>query len=208
MLTRRQGTVQTALITGLTSFGLVGLLLPSARATELTLGQPPAAPPQMMPSLVAQTEPTPAQSTVEMSTYSQRRAFAIDYPQDWQVEEAGDRHILIYSGAPSATPDAQAVKTEVWLVSEETSVVFNQAIEQIKTSGTQMLYYDATTIEDRTAVQLWLGGYDPNFPNTLATYIGYGTYGTAIILSHYTASDDPATEDLLVQMHNSFKLVF
>lgn len=144
-------------------------------------------------------------------TYVLPRAFSLQIPEGWVASgSASDRYAVITNYAPRnrvGTPQAGDIKTEVRFVSQPPETFVDQSIGEIVANQYEVSYFRATVVDDLPALRLWMTDLPLEYPNQVVTYVGYASYGTAVITSHYVDAT-PETDALIQQIHNTFTLVF
>jgi hypothetical protein len=185
------------LLTGLIASTLIAAPLPgftpAAQAQAETDDRPAGTPPPLPDGF---------------KTYALPGVFSIQVPEAWVAEGSeDDRYAVItnFEGDRDGIPDP--IKTEVWLTSETADVAVNNAIQEIISNGYAVSRYRPVEVNELRALRLWLVDLPLDYPNQIITYIGYGTYGTAILVTHYQTRDNETTA-LIEQIHNSFGLLF
>ncbi|NJN20984.1 MAG: hypothetical protein HC812_07065 [Leptolyngbya sp. RL_3_1] len=184
---------------------LTGLIVGTLIATPL---------PRLTPVAQAQAEAddrpagTPPPLPEGFKTYSLPGVFSIQVPEAWVAEGSEeDRYAVItnFEGDREGTPED--LKTEVWFTEETADAAVNNAIQDIISNGYAVSRYRPVEVNQLRALRLWLVDLPLDYPNQVITYIGYGTYGTAILVTHYQARDNETTA-LIEQIHDSFGLLF
>lgn len=148
-------------------------------------------------------------------TYVLPEAFSLQIPSHWQQATAqpAERYAILTSaasedaGADDNVPAEEVIRTEVRLLSEPPETAVNAAIEEIIANQYEVARYGPVTVNDLPALRLWLTDLPLAYSHQIITYIGYGSYGTAVIVSQYN-SPTPETETLIQQVHDSFTPVF
>jgi hypothetical protein len=145
-------------------------------------------------------------------TYVLPRAFSLEIPEGWVAQGVeSDRYAVITNyeaNRPAQTePQAQDVKTEVWLVGERPDTFVNRSIQEIVEKNYVVSNYRAVVVDDLPALRVWMSDLPLEYPYQIVTYVGYASYGTAMIVTHY-ATPTAETEALIQQVHNSFTLAF
>ncbi|NJL45803.1 MAG: hypothetical protein HC922_08930 [Leptolyngbyaceae cyanobacterium SM2_3_12] len=134
------------------------------------------------------------------ASYSYNGLFSVGLPSDWQVTEQTASPQLTATSTSSA---ATAVRTEITWFDIPPKEIVPQAIQTIQTNGYSVVRYEAANIDGTTALRIWVADLPEALPNALMTYIGY-EQTTAVITSYYGAPD-PAVDDLLDIIHQSFQ---
>jgi len=146
----------------------------------------------------------PAASTplvaASLQSYGYNDLFTIGLPANWRVSQQ--------SQAPQVTAQAPAggaipMRTEITWHDRPPAEVVPPDLEQIETQGYEVANYDAITINDTTALQIWLTNLPEDLPNALISYIGYPNQ-TAVIVTYYNGQST-AAEDLISSIHQSFQ---
>jgi len=187
------------------------LMLTTLVGVSLTAAVPVSAPPHVL-SAAAGFNATGAADggTPELQTHVEPGQFQLQFPEGWQVEQHQDGSISITNYGP-ADPERAAqptdVLTRVQLVREHPQDYVPQAIDAIAENGYQVVHYRPVVVNERSALRLWMADLPDDLPNAITTYVGYASYGTAVITSYY---GDPTAEGeaLIEQVHDSFQLVF
>ncbi|ASC73958.1 hypothetical protein XM38_049320 [Halomicronema hongdechloris C2206] len=146
----------------------------------------------------------------ELQTHVEPGQFQLRFPLAWQVEQHQDGSISITNHGtddPERASQATDVLTEVRLVQEHPQDYVPQAIETIAENGYQVIHYRPVVVDERSALRLWMAELPDDLANAMTTYVGYASYGTAVITSYY---GEPTAEGeaLIEQVHDSFQLVF
>lgn len=187
------------LLTGLIAGTLISLspslaIAPAALAQADTTTDRPAGTPPPLPE--------------GFKTYSLPGSFSIQVPEAWVATGSEvDRYAVITSFEGDRDPQPSDIKTEVWFTEETADTAVNRSIQTIINNGYAVSRYGPVDVNDLQALRLWLVDLPLDYPNQLITYIGYGTYGTAILVTHYHHRDE-ATMVLIEQIHDSFGLLF
>ncbi len=181
-------------------------------------------------SAIAQTlEPTPTSDDAEtldtldlpeaaiapdvpLETYTLEGSFALQVPTDWVAEgHAEERHAVVtnYPADRVATTEPQAtdIKTEIFVVDEPPDTFVQAELAKMIQAAYPVQRYVPVKVNDRTAIRLWVVGLPDGYSRQMITFVGYASYGTAMIVTSYN-SNTPATEALIEQVHNSFELRF
>lgn len=158
-------------------------------------------------SIAAATSPLPATTPAsEMETYTYGDLFSIQFPQEWQVSQASESLPVVITNFSPETIERPSqpedIRTEVTWVDKPPAEVVSQALQEIKSKGYTVADYGTVTIDETTALQLWLKDLPEQSSNAVTTYIGYDT-GTAIVSSRYGAVT-PEVQQLLMTLHQSF----
>ena len=173
-----------------------------------TAGQAQSPPPAEAPAPVESAPTVPD----GFQTYVLPRAFSLQIPESWAATGVeADRYAVITnygSDRPAATlPAAADIKTEVWLFSEPPDTFVNRSIQAIVEKEYQVSYYRSVVVDELPALRVWMSDLPLDYPYQIITYVGYASYGTAMIVTQY-ATSTPETEALVEQIHNSFTLTF
>ena len=150
--------------------------------------------------LMAQPSGTAPLAAASLQPYGYNDLFTIGLPANWQINQQ--------SQAPQVTALAPAVgpapmRTEITWHDRPPAEVVPPALEQIETQGYQVANYDAITINNTTALQIWLTNLPEDLPNALISYIGYPNQ-TAVIVTYYNGQSTDA-KDLSSSIHQSFQ---
>ena len=151
--------------------------------------------------LMAQTSTSGPMVAASLQPYGYNDVFTIGLPANWQISQQ--------SQAPQVTALAPAgdpapMRTEITWHDLPPAEVVPPALEQIQTQGYQVVNYDAITINDTTALQIWLNNLPEDLPNALISYIGYPNQ-TAVIVTYYNNGQSTGAEDLISSIHQSFQ---
>lgn len=180
--------------------GAAMALPPSSPAGSLTV----AAASETVPESVLETPATAP--TTAFEAYTHADLFSIQLPAGWVVSQPSETLPLIITNFPLATPDRpvqpEDIRTEITWIEKPPSEVVPPVLQEIQAKGYSLADYGALTIDNTTALQLWLVEL-PEMPSkALMTYIGYEN-GTAVIVSRFDAAT-PAMEQQLMTVHGSF----
>ncbi|HEY9762945.1 MAG TPA: hypothetical protein V6D07_10490 [Trichocoleus sp.] len=187
--------------------GLLGVALGCAPVPVLAQTSPELSP------IAATSDAIPADSqspettpSVDLETYTYGDLFSIQFPQEWQVSQAGDSlPIVITNFSPEILdrPSQPAdIRTEVTWVEKPPAEVVSQALQEIRSKGYTMADYGALTIDETTALQIWVTDLPEQPSHAVTTYIGYNN-GTAIVSSRF-GTVTPEVQQLLMTLHRSF----
>lgn len=196
-----------------TAFLLIMLLSPSALAAASTEPTAPAA-----ESPVDFPEPEPlfgpvdggadssgqgsdidsGVAAIETANYSDGE-ISIDYPVTWEVEvdETGD---VAIANIP-ATP-ADAVETQIFRVASPPGPLVDANIDSFIEEGSAVSRYRSVTIDDQSALVIWLSERPDDLTNAIATFIDYGD-NTIMLFSRYDPENATA-ENSILRLHSSF----
>ena len=142
-------------------------------------------------------------------TYTLARSFALHIPAHWSATgDEGDRTAtLTQPGSDTAPPQAGDITTDVTFLSESPNTAIPQALDAIIASGYEVTEYRFLSINGILGLRLRLANIPEDYPYQFITYIGYASYGTAILVSRHT-DDSQDTHDILSQVHGSFVPVY
>ncbi len=191
------------LLTGLITGTLISTLTPHPRFTPIATAQDDTAEERRPAG-------TPPPLPAGFKIYTLPGSFSIQVPEAWVATGSeADRYAVITNFASDLdrAPQPSDIKTEVWFTSETADTAVNQSIQAIIDNGYAVNRYRQVDVSELRALRLWLVELPLDYPNQLITYIGYGTYGTAILITHYQTRDDETTA-LAEQIHDSFSLLF
>jgi hypothetical protein len=183
------------LLTGLITGALIspGLSLAPAAFAQVDTDRPAGTPPPLPEGF---------------KTYTLPGTFSIQVPETWVATGSEtDRYAVITSFEGDRDPQPGDIKTEVWFTAETADTAVNRSIQAIIDNGYAVSKYSQVDVNELRALRLWLVELPLDYPNQLITYIGYGTYGTAILVTHYHERDE-TTLALVAQIHDSFGLLF
>ncbi|MEM8810797.1 MAG: hypothetical protein AAGF01_32710 [Cyanobacteria bacterium P01_G01_bin.38] len=171
----------------LMSLGLVGVIdLPTRADPILERG---------VPLVLAETSLAQA----SFVTHTEPDAFAIQYPQGWQVDSLGEDTIEIVSG-PNGDPTMD-IHTQVQLLREDPDAVINRSIDQFIADQAEVGRYLVANVDNQPAFRIWMSASDE--VKIISTFVGYGDLQTAVLTSQYSPSNADA-EAMILQVHDSF----
>ncbi|MDA0265703.1 MAG: hypothetical protein O2890_06050 [Cyanobacteria bacterium] len=153
---------------------------------------------------------TPPPLPEGFKTYALPGSFSIQVPEAWvAVGSEAEQYAVItnFEADLDRIPQPSDIKTEVWFTAETADTAVNNSIQAIINNGYAVNRYRQVDVNQLRALRLWLVDLPLDYPNQVVTYIGYGTYGTAILVTHYQTRDDETTA-LIEQVHDSFGLLF
>ena len=192
--------------------GLMGLGL-SASVSSMALAQSSQSEPlpasgQEVPA-EGEATPIPVES---FQTYTLPDNFSLDIPEGWSTESlATERRAVITNYSPDRLEGNAAqltdIKTEVTLVDEHPDSFVDREITAIIDQAYPVRRYTSVEVNERTALRLWVSDLPQEYANQIITFVGYGDYGTAMIVSYYNTFSIE-TDILIEQIHDSFELVF
>ncbi|MGD1904410.1 MAG: hypothetical protein ACFB0C_00275 [Leptolyngbyaceae cyanobacterium] len=173
-----------------------------------------SSPPSLVPAAHAQAETddrpagTPPPLPDGFKTYTLPGTFSIQVPETWFASGSeAERYAVITNFEGDREPQPEDIKTEIWFTEETADTAVNRSIQDIINNGYAVNSYRQVDVNELRALRLWLVDLPLDYPNQLITYIGYGSYGTAILITHYNQEDE-ATTALVAQIHDSFGLLF
>ncbi|HEY9880182.1 MAG TPA: hypothetical protein V6D29_17130 [Leptolyngbyaceae cyanobacterium] len=188
------------------SLGLLWLVLGWASVPALAQASPE--PSRFAAATAAPQTPT-VDPAVDLQTYTYGDLFSIQFPQGWQVSPAGESLPVVITNFSPETLDRpgqpEDIRTEVTWVDRPPAEVVAQALQEVRSKGYTMADYGALTIDETTALQLWMTDLPEAPSNAVTTYIGYEN-GTAIVSSRFGAAT-PEVQQLLMTLHRSFNLL-
>jgi hypothetical protein len=144
-------------------------------------------------------------------THTLPRAFSIQMPDTWQAEDRPEDRtaILTTYDPPSGDRAVQPgdIRTQVQFLSESPNTAISRAIDELVASGHEVTEYRFMKVNGILALRIRVAEVPGDYPYQFITYIGYASYGTAILVSEYL---DPSEEihALLDQVHGSFVPVY
>ncbi|RZM77398.1 hypothetical protein [Leptolyngbya iicbica] len=136
--------------------------------------------------------------------------FVIDVPTGWLTEALAEeaRAMITSYDATVQSPQATDIATEISLVSEPPETYVPQQLDTLIEAALAEEYvidrYGITSVSGNDAFRLWLEQVPGEFSRQVITFVGDAEGRTAKIVSSYN-DDAPATRDLIVQMHGSFR---
>ncbi len=138
------------------------------------------------------------EETAETANYSDGE-ISIDYPVTWKVEvdEAGDVAIANIPAMPT-----DAVETQIFHVASPPGPLVDANIDSFIEEGSAVSRYRSVTIDDQSALVIWLSERPDDLSNAIATFIDYGD-NTIMLFSRYDA-ENVAAEDSILRLHSSF----
>ncbi|MGD1866618.1 MAG: hypothetical protein ACFB0D_18870 [Phormidesmis sp.] len=139
-----------------------------------------------------------AQSTAETANYSDGKV-SLDYPATWQVEvsEAGELGITNVPEVPSGL-----VSTRLYRVDAPPGPLVDANIDSFIEEGAAVSRYRSVTIDEQSALVIWLAERPGELSSAIATFIGYGDE-TIFLFSRYSPENAVAEENIL-NLHGSF----
>lgn len=177
---------------------------PVEPATREPVSTPDASAPDTERSETASPslEPAPLVSpdavAVETANYSDGE-MSLDYPATWQVEVNQEGIVAISS---TSTASAEQVLTQVFRVASPPGPLVDANIDSFIEEGAAVSRYSSVTIDEQSALVMWLADRPTGLGSAIATFIGYGNE-TIFLFSQYSPESDGA-EDSILQMHSSF----
>lgn len=142
-------------------------------------------------------EPT-AGEAAETATYTDGKV-SLDYPATWQVEvdAAGELGIANVPETPLGL-----VETRLYRVDAPPGPLVDANIDSFIEEGAAVSRYRSVTIDDQSALVIWLADRPGDLSAAIATFIGYGDE-TVFLFSRYSPDNINAEENIL-QLHGSF----
>lgn len=157
-------------------------------------------------------EPTTLDTADAWQSYTLPQAFALTIPNDWITDATETERSAVFTNYdPGSRPEAGApqpedIKTAVVRVEENPDTFVSRELASIIDNGYQVRRYRTVTVNNQTALRLWIGDLPLDYPRQMITFIGYGQYGTAMIVTYYDTPTADA-EPMIEQVHNSFELL-
>ncbi|MGD1896181.1 MAG: hypothetical protein ACFB16_04420 [Phormidesmis sp.] len=134
----------------------------------------------------------------EMANYSDGN-ISIDYPATWEVDLNETGEIAIDSATESLE---SKVETEVFQVAAPPGPLVDANIDSFIEEGSAVSRYSEVTIDDQSALVVWLADRPEELSSAIATFIGYGD-NTVFLFSRYNP-DNATAEDNILRLHSSF----
>ena len=146
--------------------------------------------------------PSPSTPLVAASrqTHGYNNLFTIEFPTDWQVSQQTQAPQVTALTTPTATP---AMRTEITWHERPPAEVVPPALQAIEANGYNVASYDAVSIDNTTALRIWLTNLPEDLPNALMSYIGYPSH-TAVIVTYYNGQSTDV-DNLISSIHQSFQ---
>ncbi|MEL6878881.1 MAG: hypothetical protein AAFP09_00015 [Cyanobacteria bacterium J06607_10] len=141
---------------------------------------------------------SPDAASVETANYSDGE-MSLDYPATWQVEVNQEGIVAISS---TSTASAEQVLTQVFRVASPPGPLVDANIDSFIEEGAAVSRYSSVTIDEQSALVMWLADRPTRLGSAIATFIGYGNE-TIFLFSQYSPESEGA-EDSILQMHSSF----
>ena len=141
---------------------------------------------------------SPDVAAVETANYSDGE-MSLDYPVTWQVEVNQEGIVAISS---TSTASAEQVLTQVFRVASPPGPLVDANIDSFIEEGAAVRRYSSVTIDEQSALVMWLADRPSGLGSAIATFIGYGDE-TIFLFSQYSPESERA-EDRILQMHSSF----
>jgi hypothetical protein len=195
----------------LTAIGTVGWLLVAIAPPLTAMAETEAAPANTEVDTAATPAGTPPPLPEGFRTYTLPRAFAIQIPEAWASEGVEvDRAAVITNYDPGRSSELQAgdIKTEVQFLEESPNTAISRAVDELVASGYTVTHYSFIEVNGILALRLQVADVPGDYPYQFITYIGYASYGTAMLISHAVSAVDGETAALLEQVHGSFVPVY
>ena len=184
-MTIRQWLIGTAL-------AIAAALLPTAPGRTQQSPLPDSSP--TMPAASDLAEPA---SASEVTRYSDE-SISISFPNAWNVEPI-DNGISI---ANTTAVPTELVATQVVSINAPPGAVVNANIDSFIEEGAAVGRYRTVTIDNQSALVMWLSNRPDELSEAIATFIGYGNQ-TVLLFSRYAPENETA-EARILQMHASF----
>lgn len=182
--------------------------LAAGRSFEMKLAvEPSISSPVESPSEFAEPAPlvpenlTPGSSdstAVETANYSDGD-ISIDYPATWEVAVDGSGDLAI---ANRAELPVNRVETQLFRVAAPPGPLVNANIDSFIEEGAAVSRYRSVTIDEQSALVMWLADRPETLSSAIATFIGYGD-NTIMLFSRYDPENTTA-EDSILRLHSSF----
>jgi len=139
-----------------------------------------------------------AQNSIEMANYSDGKV-SLDYPATWQVDVSEDGAFGIVN-VPETPLDL--VETNLYQVEAPPGPLVNANIDSFIEEGAAVSRYRSVTIDDQSALVIWLAERPGELSSAIATFIGYGDE-TIFLFSRYSPDNADAEQNIL-RLHGSF----
>lgn len=193
--------------------GLVGLgLLACSSGLALAQSSQPETgptPEQELPNPADEVTPSLVEN---LQTYTLPESFSLDIPEGWIAEGTeAERSAVITNYSPDRPEGDIAqttdIKTEVTLVNEPPDSFVDREITALIDQEYPVRRYTSVEVDERTALRLWVSDLPSEYAHQIITFVGYASYGTAMIVTSYNTYSIE-TDILIEQIHDSFELVF
>ncbi|MEM9945426.1 MAG: hypothetical protein AAF810_05110 [Cyanobacteria bacterium P01_D01_bin.36] len=134
----------------------------------------------------------------ETANYSDGK-LSIDYPATWEVEvnEAGEIAIANIAQTP-----VDLVETTLYRVDAPPGPLVDANIDSFIAEGSAVSRYRSVTIDEQSALVMWLADRPGQLSSAIATFIGYGDE-TILLFSSYSPENATA-EATILNLHGSF----
>ncbi len=188
------------------AFLLAALLSPSASLSVLAAApidgstQPPVEAPPEFPEPAPLLYPTDGSDVGEAETANYSDGdISIDYPVTWEVEVDESGNVAI-ANMPTAPSDS--VETQIFRVASPPGPLVDANIDSFIEEGSAVGRYRSVTIDDQSALVIWLSERPEELSSAIATFIDYGD-NTIMLFSRYDP-ENTAAEDSILRLHTSF----
>lgn len=158
----------------------------------------PAAEPPADFSVPPPLVPADSEGAAEATANYSDGEISIDYPVTWEVaiDEAGD---LVIANVP--TTPANLVETQLFRIASPPGPLVNANIDSFIEEGSAVSRYRSVTIDEQSALVMWLADRPDELSSAIATFIGYGD-NTIMLFSRYNPENADAEADIL-RLHSS-----
>ena len=133
----------------------------------------------------------------DITRYS-NNMMAVSLPKGWTVEEI-DNGVMVSN---VTTVPSELVATQIVSIAAPPGAVVNANIDSFMEEGATVGRYRTTTIDNQSALVMWLAERPDDLSSAIATFVGYGSQ-TVLLFSRYAPENEIAEEKIL-QMHVSF----
>jgi len=136
--------------------------------------------------------------TVETVNYSDGKV-SLDYPATWQLEvnESGEVGIVNLPETPLGL-----VETRLYRVEAPPDPLVNANIDSFIDEGADVSRYRSVTVDEQSALVIWVAERPGELSSAIATFIGYGDE-TIFLFSRYSPENSDAEASIL-SIHGSF----
>ncbi|NER79038.1 MAG: hypothetical protein F6K42_05550 [Leptolyngbya sp. SIO1D8] len=168
--------------------------------------------PEETPPDTDSLEATPQSSAEDFQTYTLPSSFSLQIPAAWIAEGTeAERSAVITNYNPERTgedlPQPTDIRTEIMFIDEHPDSFVNREIAAIIEQEYPVRRYLPVKVNDRTGFRIWVSDLPSEYTRQIITFVGYASYGTAMIVTYYNA-DSMETEALIEEVHDSFELLF
>ncbi len=139
-----------------------------------------------------------AASAPQTANYSDK-TISIDYPATWQIEVGEPGEVAITNVPP--TP-LELIETRLYQVEAPPGPLVEANIDSFIEEGAAVSRYRSITIDEQSALVIWLAERPGDLSSAIATFIGYGDE-TIFLFSRYSPENQTA-EDAILKLHGSF----